>query len=276
MIEGGDMKPGPVIAQKLGPLGINIGKVISEVNKATENFKGMKIPVELDVNPKTKNFSVSVSSPPTAELLKKELGIELGSGQAKKLKVGNLSIEQVIKIAQIKQESMTASNCKAAVRSVIGSCVSLGVLVENKEPKEIENEILEGKYDSEISSEKSEVSEEKKKQLADYFKNLKTKQEEMLKKEEELKKAEEEAKVAKAPAAAAGAATTATSATSAGEKKAEAAPAKKEEAKKKQLFWNNKFINKITSLQIGDVVEFGKIPALGEDFHERKSTHINE
>jgi large subunit ribosomal protein L11 len=217
LVEGGDMKPGPVIAQKLGPLGINMGKVLSEVNKATENFKGMKVPVELDVNPKTKSFSVSVSSPPTAELIKKEMGIELGSGQAKKLKVGNLSIEQVIKIAQIKQGNMTASSFKAAVKSVVGSCVSLGILIENKEAKEIEQDINQGKFDSEINSEKSEVTEEKKKQLNDYFSKLKNKQDEMLKKEEELKKAEEEAKAAKqaaTPTPAAG--TTATAATAAG------------------------------------------------------------
>ena len=206
LVEGGDMKPGPVIAQKLGPLGINMGKVISDVNNATKNFKGMKVPVELDVNPKSKSFSVSVSSPPTAELIKKELAIELGSGAAKKLKIGNLGIEQIIKIAQIKKENMTASNLKSAVRSVVGSCVSLGVLIENKEAKEVEGEILEGKFDSEINSEKSEVSDEKKKQLEDYFKNLKTKQDEMLKKEEELRKAEEEEKAAKAQAAGAPAA----------------------------------------------------------------------
>lgn len=230
MIEGGDMKPNPVIAQKLGPIGINIGKVISDVNKATSSFKGMKVPVELDVNPKTKNFSVSVSSPPTAELLKKELGIELGSGQAKKLKVGNLSIEQVIKIAQIKHGNMTSSSFKASVRSVVGSCVSLGILIEDKEAKEIENDIKEGKYDSEINAEKAEISEEKKKKLAEFFDKMKKKQDEMLKKEEELKKAEEEKKEAAKAAVPAGTPAAATPA-AAGEKKAEV---KKEEAAKKE------------------------------------------
>lgn len=227
LVEGADMKPNAAISQKLGPIGINIGKVISNVNKATSSFKGMKIPVELDVNSKTKSFSIQVSSPPTAELLKKELGIELGSGQAKKIKVGNLAIEQIIKIAKIKQENMTASSLKAAVRSVVGSCVSLGILIENKEAKEIEREILEGKFDSEINSEKTEADEDKKKNIAEFFSKLKSKQDEMLKKEEEAKKAEEEAKAAK-PAA-----TPAAGATPAGEKKTEAAPAKKEEAKKK-------------------------------------------
>jgi large subunit ribosomal protein L11 len=72
LVEGGNMKPNPAIAQKLGPLGINIGKVIQDVNNATSSFQGLKVPVELDVNAKTKNFSIHVSSPPVSGLIKKE------------------------------------------------------------------------------------------------------------------------------------------------------------------------------------------------------------
>ena len=71
------MKPGPVIAQQLGPMGVNMGKVISEVNVATKEFKGMKVPVELNIDEKTKEFTVKTTSPPTSELLKKELGVEV-------------------------------------------------------------------------------------------------------------------------------------------------------------------------------------------------------
>lgn len=202
LVEGGDMKPNPTISQKLGPLGINIGKVIQDVNKTTSNFKGMKVPIELDINVKTKNFSVNVFSPPTSELIKKEIGIEKGSGDGKKLKVGNLAIEQVIKVAKIKSPSMTASNFKAAVRSVVGSCTSLGILIENKEAKEVEKEISQGVYDKEINEEIAEASEEKKKQISDFFTKVKAKQDELLKKEEEAKKAEEAEKAAKAPAGA--------------------------------------------------------------------------
>src|SRR3989344_5682124 len=120
LVDGGDMKPGPAVAQKIGPLGINMGKVIQDVNKATESFKGLKVPVELDVNAKTKNFTVSVSSPPVSELIKKELEIEKGSGEHKKLKAGNLSIEQIIKIAKTKIPNMLAKNLKSAVKSVAG------------------------------------------------------------------------------------------------------------------------------------------------------------
>ena len=71
LVEGGEMQPGPVLSQKLGPAGINIGSVIQKVNDATKAFKGMKVPVEVDIDVATKDIHVLVFSPPVAELLKK-------------------------------------------------------------------------------------------------------------------------------------------------------------------------------------------------------------
>lgn len=249
LIDGGDMKPGPAIAQKLGPLGINIGKVIQEINQASKEFKGVKVPVELNIN-KDKTFSVKVLSPPTTELLKKELKIEKGSGVAKKLKIANASIEQIISVAKTKHPNMLSRSFKSAVKTVVGSCVSSGILIENKEPKEIEKEIEQGKYDKEIQEIKIETSPEKRKELDKYFAEVIAQQESMIKKEEEAKAAEEALKAA-APAAgaAAGAAGAAAGAeekkaapaAGAAEEKKEAKPAagkaaaggKKEAAKKK-------------------------------------------
>ena len=224
LVEGGEMKPGPAIAQKLGPLGMNIGKIIQDVNSATSNFKGLKVPVELDINAKNKTFIVHVSSPPVAELIKKELGIEKGSGEAKKLKAGNLAIEQIIKIAKIKQPNMLVRDLKKAVSSVIGTCVSLGILIENEEAKKIQKQLVEGKFDSDIKQEKDTASNDKLQELKKYFDDLKKKQEEILKKEEEAAAAEEAAKAAVAPATPAAGATG-----TAGEK----TPAAKEEESKK-------------------------------------------
>ena len=189
LIEGGDMKPGPAISQKLGPLRINIGKVIQQVNQETQEFKGLKVPVELDVNPKTKNFEVKVFSPPVAELIKKELSLKKASGMQKKIKVGNISIEQAIRIAKTKSGNILASSLKSAVKNVVGSCVSLGVLIESKEPKEIEKEIEKGVYDKEINSGSIETGQEKINQLKADFDKLKAKQDEQLKKEEAEKAA---------------------------------------------------------------------------------------
>jgi len=186
------MKPGPAIAQKIGPLGMNMGKIIQDVNKATEGFKGIKVPVEIDVNPKTKTFKVEVFSPPTSELLKKELGLDKGTGEHKKKKVANASIEQIISVAKTKSPNMLEKNLKAAVKSIIGSCGTLGILIESKEYKEIEQDIDEGKFDKEINSEKTQTSPEKFKELNSFFKQIEQKQEEA-KKQEEAEKAAAEA-----------------------------------------------------------------------------------
>ena len=133
LIDGGNMKPGPTVAQQLGPIGLNMGKVISDVNEATKGFKGMKVPVELNIDEKTKDFEVKTSSPPTSELIKKELSLEKGTADHKKIKVGNASIEDIIKVAKVKHPNMLERDLKSAVKSVLGTCASAGVLVEDKE-----------------------------------------------------------------------------------------------------------------------------------------------
>ena len=193
LVDGGDMKPGPAVSQKLGPMGINIGKVIQDVNTATDSFKGMKVPVELNIDTATKNFNVTVKSPPVSGLLKKELGVEKGSSD-KKFKVANASIEQIISIAKTKESGMLAKDFKSVVKSVVGNCVSLGVFIENKSPKEIIQDINKGKYDKEIQEKKTETSEEKRKTLDEFFTEIKTEQDEIIRQEEEEKeKAEEKA-----------------------------------------------------------------------------------
>jgi len=217
IIDGGNMKPGPAIAQQLGPMGINMGKVIQEVNQATASFKGVKVPVELDVDKSTKEFTIHVSTPPVSELIKKELKLDKGSGLAGNTKVGNISIEQLIGIAKTKMPGMLAKDLKAALKLVVGSCKSLGVLVESKDPVEVIQEINSGKYDEEINQEKTQLSDDKKKILDLAFAEVKARQ-------EKDQKALDEAK-AKLDAEKAEKATTATAATA--PKKEEKPAAKK-------------------------------------------------
>lgn len=191
------MIPGPAIAQQLGPKGINMGKVISKVNESTKEFKGMKVPVELDIDEKTKEFTVNVSSPPTAELLKSELKLEKGTADHKKLKVGNASIEDIIKITKIKFPQMLEKDFKTAVKSILGTCASIGIFVESKEPNELIKEIEQGKFETEISKQATETDSEKRKQLDTFFSDIKAAQEAKLLEE---KKLAEEAEAAKAAA----------------------------------------------------------------------------
>jgi len=198
LAEGGEMKLGPVLSQRLGPAGIPLNQVIQKVNEATKDFKGMKVPVELDVDLSTKEFDIKVFSPPVSELLKKEIGIEKGSATQKKIKVANASIEQIISVAKTKFPDLLSKDLKAAVKTVLGSCVSLGILIESKTPKEVILEIQQGKYNSEISQEKIETSEEKRKELEESFAKTKEEQDKILKLEEEAAKAAEAEKAAAA------------------------------------------------------------------------------
>jgi large subunit ribosomal protein L11 len=201
LVDGGSMKPGPALSQKLGPAGIPINNVIQKVNESTKAFSGIQVPVELDVNPSTREFEVRVFSPPVSGLVKKELKIEKGSGTQKKFYVGNASIEQIISLAKTKMQNLLCKDVRSAVKTIIGTCVSLGVLIENKPAKEVEREIEEGKYDKEINAEKTEASAEKKKALEDYFSGIKKEQDKLIKQEQAAKESAEAAAKAAAPAA---------------------------------------------------------------------------
>ena len=200
LTEGGNLTPGPALSQKLGPAGISMGVVIQKVNDATKEFKGMKVPVEIEITA-TKEVIVTVSSPPVSGLIKKEIGVEKGSGLKKKTTVGNASIEQIIAVAKTKLPDMLSKNLKAAVKTVAGTAGSLGILIENKTAKEIEQDIDAGKYDKEIKEERTKTPDEKKAKLDKFFSELKAKQEAILKQEQA---AAEAAKLAAEAAAAAG------------------------------------------------------------------------
>lgn len=200
LIEGGDMKPGPAIAQQLGPMGINMGKVISDVNNTTKEFKGMKVPVEIHVDKKTKEFTIKTFSPPTSELIKKELNLEKGSNDHKNLIVGNASIEDIIKITKIKYANMLEKDFKSAVKSVLGTSKTVGILVENSNPNDLIQEVANGKFDKEINQKLSETTSEKRSKLNEFYNQIKTAQD---MKAEQSKKAAEEAEKAKAEKAAA-------------------------------------------------------------------------
>ncbi len=235
LTEGGNLTPGPALSQKLGPVGISMGVVIQKVNDATKEYKGMKVPVEIDINADTKAITVRVSSPPVSGLLKKELGIEKGSGLHKKTNVGNISVEQIISIAKTKMPDMLAKDMKAAVKTIVGTCGSLGILVENKNATEVQEEINAGKYDKEIKSERTKMSDEKKAALSKFFSELKSKQEATLKQEQaaaEAAKAAAEAAAAATPTAGT-AATPAAATTTVTPAKEEAKAPEKKEAKKK-------------------------------------------
>jgi len=150
LVAGGQATAGPPLGPALGPLGVNVLAIVNKINEVTKDYAGMKVPVKVIVDTETKEFEVTVGTPTTSALIVSELKIEKGSGSPKAQKVGNLSMEQVVRIAGMKQAELLSPNLKAAVKEVLGSCVSMGVTVEGKDPKEIQKEIDEGKHDAVI------------------------------------------------------------------------------------------------------------------------------
>jgi large subunit ribosomal protein L11 len=146
LISGGQATAGPPLGPALGPLGVNVLAIVNKINELTKDYSGMKVPVKVTVDPETKQFDVSVGTPTMSALIVSELKIEKGSGTPSTQKVGNLTMEQVIRIAKIKRPELLARTLKAAAKEVLGSCVSMGVTVEGKDPREIQREIDEGKY----------------------------------------------------------------------------------------------------------------------------------
>ncbi len=146
LVDGGKATPGPPLGPALGPMGVNVIQVVNAINEKTKAFAGMKVPVTLTVDPKTKAFEIKVGTPPVSALILKEIGIEKGSGSPKSTKVGNLKVEQVQKIAEMKKDSMLGKDKKSRFREVVGTCVSMGITVDGKDPKVVMKEIDKGAY----------------------------------------------------------------------------------------------------------------------------------
>jgi len=148
LLSGGQATAGPPLGPALGPLGVNVLAIVNKINEVTENYSGMKVPVKITVDVETKEFEVSVGTPTTSALIVSELGVKKGSGTPKTEKIGNLSMEQVLRIAKVKGTALLAKNLKSAVKEVLGSCVSMGATVEEKDPREVQKEIDEGRHDA--------------------------------------------------------------------------------------------------------------------------------
>ena len=153
LVAGGQATAGPPLGQALGTLGVNVLAIVNKINEVTKDYAGMKVPVRVTVDPETKEFEVSVGTPTASALIVSELKVEKGSGSPKAQKVGDLNMEQITKIARMKAAELLSPNLKAAVKEVLGTCVSMGVTVDGKDPREVQKEIQEGKHDSLLTKE---------------------------------------------------------------------------------------------------------------------------
>ena len=148
LVEGGKASAGPPLGPALGPMGVNIMQIINTINDKTKSFEGMKVPVKVIIDTKTKDFEIEVGTPPAASLILNEIGAEKGSGAPSTHKIGNLTIDQAIKVAKMKYDNLLGKELKQKTKEIIGTCVTMGVTVEGKKPQETQKAIGEGEYDS--------------------------------------------------------------------------------------------------------------------------------
>lgn len=149
---GGKASAGPPLGPALGPLGVNVAQVIAKINELTKDLNGMQVPVKIKVKSRTE-FDVEVGTPPTSAMILKEIGAEKGTGDSST--IGNLDMEQVIRIADIKRKDLLSKNLKNAVREVIGTAGSLGVTIDGLPSKEAQMAVAAGKYDQNLEEGKT-------------------------------------------------------------------------------------------------------------------------
>ncbi len=153
LIEGGKASPGPTSAPKLSAMKVDIQEIFKQVNEKTKDYAGMQVPVKIVIDADTKEFEVKVGTPPVSSLIKKELGVELAKiteeeKTAGKTSVGDLKMDQVVKIAKMKKDALLAKDLRAAVTQILGTTASMPLTVEGRKGKELIKEVKEGKWDS--------------------------------------------------------------------------------------------------------------------------------
>jgi large subunit ribosomal protein L11 len=127
-ITAGQATPAPPVGTALGQHGVNIMEFCKQYNEATQQFAGQIIPVELTIY-EDRSFTFVLKQPPAAELIRKAAGIEKGSGEPNRDKVGRISKDQVREIAERKMVDLNANDVDNAMRIIEGTARSMGVEV---------------------------------------------------------------------------------------------------------------------------------------------------
>ena len=146
LVPGGQANPGPPLGPELGPTPVDVQDVVEQINDETAAFDGMEVPVSIDYDDDG-SFSIEVGVPPTAELIKDEVGFDTGSGEPQKNFVADMSIEQVKKVAEQKSSDLLAYDVKNAAKEVGGTCASLGVTIEGEDARTFDDRVDAGEYD---------------------------------------------------------------------------------------------------------------------------------
>ncbi|WP_416841048.1 50S ribosomal protein L11 [Haloferax sp. DFSO52] len=146
LVPGGKANPGPPLGPELGPTPVDVQDVVSQINDQTAAFDGMEVPVTVEYEDDG-SFSIEVGVPPTAALIKDEVGFDTGSGEPQKDFVADMSIAQLKKVAEQKSSDLLSYDLKNASKEVAGTCASLGVTIEGEDARTFKERIDGGEFD---------------------------------------------------------------------------------------------------------------------------------
>ena len=128
-LNAGAATPAPPVGTALGPHGVNIMDFVKQYNAATESQRGNVIPVEITIY-EDRSFTFITKTPPAPELIKKAAGVQKGSSEPQKAKVGTVTQAQLREIAQVKMPDLNATSIEAAEKIIAGTARSMGITVQ--------------------------------------------------------------------------------------------------------------------------------------------------
>jgi large subunit ribosomal protein L11 len=150
LVDGGNASAGPPLGPELGPLPVNIGEVVNDINEKTKDFEGMEVPVDVIVDDETGEYEIEVGTPPAAALIREKAEIDTGSGEPNTDFVADLPFEKIVEVARGKMPDLVAMDLRGAVKEILGSCNSMGVKVDGKKAIEVQKLIDQGDYDDQL------------------------------------------------------------------------------------------------------------------------------
>ena len=136
LVEGGKATAAPPIGPTLSQLKLNVGQVVGEINEKTKSFAGMQVPVKIVVDTETKKYTITVGSPPVSALIKKEMKVQKLAWikDGNKTLPGDIKLKSLVEIAKSKE---IPGDMQARVKQILGTCLSGGVTIDGKSPKEV-------------------------------------------------------------------------------------------------------------------------------------------
>lgn len=146
-IKGGEAKPEPPLGPAITDAGLNINEVIERINRETEKYRGYTLTTKIIVDLDKKSYDIYLELPTTTSLLLAMANASEPSGDPMHKKIGNISFADIIKIATLKKHELTAKTLKAAIKTILSSARSIGLVVDGKDPKDISREMDQGLYD---------------------------------------------------------------------------------------------------------------------------------